>query len=181
MSDNLKIIPSSKQTAAWRKSRGLYGRACEDYQRDLVEKIIGKSVPKTHMRLHLFGNYSLKKCACPMTKDDGYEWSEDFDGRQKYANAIFYFNFKFVCGTGGAQTRTLRDETYRFVYTQLMYLKKHPYSKIYYINILDGIGSYNSMKFFNHLLEKKEFEGVVDHVYVGDMLGFQEWFDDNFE
>ena len=39
---------------------------------------------------------------------------------------------------GGAQTRTLRDETYHFVKAQLGALKKHTkYQNTYFINILD--------------------------------------------
>jgi hypothetical protein len=54
-----------------------------------------------------------------MLNDDGYEYSENFDGLILKNNNKFYFNLKFVCGNGGAQTRTLR-EIYHFInYTHI--------------------------------------------------------------
>lgn len=49
-----------------------------------------------------------------------------------------YFNLKFVCDSGGAQTRTLR-EVYHFIESQMRYLINSNTDNVYFINILDGI------------------------------------------
>ncbi len=107
---------------------------------------------------------------------DGFEWSEDFDGIQTINNSNLYYNFKFVCGNGGAQTRTLRDETYQFIKTQLNYLKKYPSSNIIFINILDGDGSFNSKPHFDYLMNQNKYIDIAQKCFIGDMASFQTWF-----
>ena len=92
-----------------------------------------------------------------MKNNDGYEWSENFDGLLLINNKKYYFNLKFVCGNGGSQTRTLREVNH-FIKYQLEYLIKYNNinNNIYFINILDGDASYNNMNKFIFLLNKKK-------------------------
>lgn len=56
-----------------------------------------------------------------MSNNNGYEWTENFDGLIMKNFSKYYFNLKFVCDVGGAQTRTLR-EVYHFIKHQMEYL-----------------------------------------------------------
>ena len=107
-----------------------------------------------------------------MTKNDGYEWTENFDGKVIKNNNTYYFNLKFVCDNGGAQTRTL-IEVYHFVKYQLEYLIKFNTSTIFFINILDGDTSYNNMKKFNYLLNKEQHTHILKYIFVGCLYDFQ--------
>ncbi len=99
-----------------------------------------------------------------MGKKNGniFEWTENFDGCQEN----IYFNLKMVCGTGGAQTRTLR-EVYHFILTQLKYLEKEPNSNIYFVNILDGEESCRRIKLFP--THKQIFVGSLSE-YIHQMI-----------
>jgi len=108
----------------------------------------------------------------PLKDDDGFEWTEDFDGFVKHLSNSFYLNLKFICDQGGAQTRSIR--VYHFIKTQLKYLVAN-YENIYFINILDGDTSFKSMSKFKYLLDCHA--DVKDHIFVGDMEQFEEfWF-----
>ena len=107
---------------------------------------------------------------------DGFDWSEDFDGLQTINDFELYYNFKLVCSGGGAQTRTLRDETYSFVETQLKYIKKNSSKKIIFINILDGDVSFGRMPHFKYLLNLPDYKEYNNKCFVGDMKQFQSWF-----
>ena len=48
----------------------------------------------------------------------------NFDAIAKKDNSIFYFNLKFICGAGGAQTRSLR-EVYHFIRCQISHIQKN--------------------------------------------------------
>tara|TARA_E500000331_G_scaffold317735_1_gene329317 strand:- start:459 stop:1034 length:576 start_codon:yes stop_codon:yes gene_type:complete len=185
----IRITPSKHQSKGWRlqnicKEYGQKNNSNEKYQRSLVEQItntnctIIKGFRINHTTLQ------LKQLINPMTQNgtkipDGFEWSEDFDGIQTINNTKFYYNFKFVCGNGGAQTRTLRDETYNFIKTQLKYLKKFPSTNIIFINILDGDGSFNSKPHFDYLKNQKKYIDITQKCFIGDMDSFQTWFATN--
>jgi hypothetical protein len=108
----------------------------------------------------------------PMLKSDGYEWTENFDGKVIINKNIYYFNLKFVCDNGGAQTRTLR-EVYHFIKYQFEYLIKFESKNIFFINILDGDTSYNNMNKFKYLLNKNQYMKFVKYVFIGSSYDLQ--------
>lgn len=108
----------------------------------------------------------------PMIKNDGYEWSETFDGIVLNNNNKYYFNLKFVCDYGGAQTRTLR-EVYNFIKYQLEYLIKFNMNNTYFINILDSNTCYNNMDKFEFIINKEKYKQVIKYVFIGSIYDFQ--------
>ena len=106
----------------------------------------------------------------PMTNNDGFDFTEDFDGKISINSNTVYFNFKFICDNGGAQIRSLR-EVYHFIHLQILYLQKNKYKKIYFINILDGDTSYKHYNKFNYLINESEND-IKEYIYVGDMYSF---------
>jgi hypothetical protein len=182
------LIPSSYyQTKKWRKNQKWYKNGkrneCEKYQRKMVETMTNSVCPKTKYRLHIEDNVLVEKHN-PLASKDGFDYTEDFDGLQEHNNTQYFYNLKFVCDRGGAQTRTLR-EVYHFIKAQLEYLLKH-YKKdesksknkkdIYFVNILDGDESYKNSDKYKYLLNKPRYVSMKDRVFVGDMKEFQEWF-----
>ena len=173
------LIPSAYyQTKNWRKNRKWYNNGksneCEKYQIKLIEKMLTNTLIKTDDRINMETNDIINK-KNPMIKDDGYEWSENFDGKILKNNNIYYFNLKFVCDAGGAQTRTLR-EVYHFIKYQLEYLIKFNMilkTITYFINILDGDTSYNNMNKFTFLLNKEKYKHILKYVFVGSLYDFQ--------
>ena len=184
--EEIFVENSENQTKEWRKDNicskdGQKDSSSEKYQRDLVKKITKRECPKSnHLRIN-HRTLELIKKNNPMTKSgkaipDGFDWSEDFDGLQTINDVELYYNFKLVCSGGGAQTRTLRDETYSFIETQLKYIKKYSSKKIIFINILDGDVSFNRMTHFIYLLNLPDYKEQKDKCFVGDMKQFQSWF-----
>lgn len=170
------LIPSSfYQTKDWRKNRNWYkngkSNECEKYQINLIEKIIVIKLMKTDDRINMETNKIISK-KNPMINNDGYEWSENFDGLLIKNNNTYYFNLKFVCDNGGAQTRTLR-EVYHFIKYQMEYLIKFNMNNIYFINILDGDTSYNNMDKFKFLINKEKYNQVIKYVFIGSLYDFQ--------
>ena len=94
----------------------------------------------------------------PFRHEDAFDWTENFDGKYRHNNKFVYFNFKFVVGSGGAQTRTLR-EVYHYIKKQNGHI---------FINILDGDEAYKKYKYFRHLLSLTK--------YVGDTYNFPVWY-----
>lgn len=192
------LIPSSYyQTKKWRKNRKWYkngkSNECEIYQRKMIEKITDSKCPKTKYRLHIENNELIEK-SNPLASEDGFDYTEDFDGLQERSNTQYFYNLKFVCDRGGAQTRTLR-EVYHFIKAQLEYLLKHYQTNdkdtkdtkskskkdvkskdICFINILDGDESYKNSDKFKFLIKKSKYVSVIDKIFIGDMKEFQEWF-----
>ena len=171
------LIPSSfYQTKDWRKNRKWYkngkSNECEKYQINLIEQIITLKLMKTNDRINM-ENIEIISKKNPMINTDGYEWSENFDGIIINNNNKYYFNLKFVCDSGGAQTRTLR-EVYHFIKYQMEYLIKFNTSNIYFINVLDGDTSYNNMDKFKFLISKEKYKQVIKYVFVGSLCNFQE-------
>jgi hypothetical protein len=165
------LIPSSYyQTKTWRLNRSWYKNGkfneCEKYQINIIEKILKIKILKTQDRINI-ETLSLSKMNKPLIFDNGYEYSENFDG---YYNNI-YFNLKMVCDNGGHQTRTLR-EVYHFIQSQFEYLLKTK-ENIYFINILDGDTSFNNMNKFNYLKNKEKYKEIVKFIFIGDLCQFQ--------
>ena len=177
--DNLlknKIICSKLQTKDWRKKQDWYitgkKNECEIYQRALIENIVIYKCKKQTNRLNLL-SFELKEYKNPMKYNDGFEWTEDFDGFINEYN--MYINFKMICDRGGSQTRSLR-EVYHFITTQLNYLKQNINKQnILFINILDGDESYRNINKFKYLLSKPEYL-TIKNIFVGDMKTFYDWF-----
>jgi len=170
------LIPSSfYQTKDWRKNRNWYkngkSNECEKYQINLIEKITMVKLIKTDDRINMETNEIISK-KYPMINNDGYEWSENFDGLIIKNYNKYYYNLKFVCDRGGAQTRTLR-EVYHFITYQLEYLIKFNTTNIYFINILDGDTSYNNMDKFKFLINKEKYKKVIKYAYIGSLYNFQ--------
>ena len=115
----------------------------------------------------------MKVNAQPMVQDDGFDYTEDFDGCMEIDKRNFWVNLKCVVGTGGSQTRTLRDECYRFLNAQLEFLVHKRPENCYFVNIFDGDEAASKMRLFRYLLGL--YPDVSDRVYVGDLTGFASW------
>jgi len=170
------LIPSSYyQTKNWRKNRNWYtngkSNECEKYQINLIEKIIKNKLIKTDERIN-YEKYEIISNKNPMCNVDGYEWSENFDGKLIQNNIKYYFNLKFVCDNGGAQTRTLKL-VYDFIKYQIEYIIKLNINNIFFINILDGDTSYNNMNKFNFLINKEKYKYIIKYIFVGSLYDFQ--------
>jgi hypothetical protein len=145
----------------------------EEYQRRLIVEGTGVECAKTHMRINWLTN-KMAENSRPMTKVDGFDWTENFDGIQKFeGDKTVFINLKCIVGTGGYQTRTLRDECYKFVLYQLKYLEANPKPEYYFANIFDGDESAKKMPMFQYLLQ--QYEPLKKYVYVGDLAGYFEW------
>lgn len=170
------LIPSSYyQTKHWRKARNWYNNGksneCEKYQLKNIEKIINLDIEKTNERINIETLKIINK-RNPLKENNGFEWTEDFDAKINNNNNIYYFNLKFVCSNGGAQTRTLR-EVYHFINYQLQFIKCNKTKNIFFINILDGDTCYNNINKFNYLLNKKIYEKQKKYIFIGSLYDFQ--------
>ena len=145
----------------------------EDFQRRMIVQGTGTPCPKTNTRIHLRKN-SLEIRAHPNIREDGYEYSEDFDGLQNFGDKTVYLNLKCIVGRGGSQTRSLR-EVYWHIEGQLRYLLASQQESIYFANILDGDEAHANMNKFQYLLGLPEFQGVRQKMYVGDLRGYFTW------
>jgi hypothetical protein len=89
------IASSYYQTKIWRKNRKWYNNGksneCEKYQINLIEKILQNKIIKTNERINIETNEIIDK-KNPMIFDDGYEWTENFDGLIIKNNNKYYFN-----------------------------------------------------------------------------------------
>jgi hypothetical protein len=162
------------------KRQELYGRVAggdgskkpELFQRAAIVEGTGRPCPKTKMRINKRQN-TMCDIACPMKKEDGFDYTEDFDGKQEFNQTTVWINLKSVVGTGGAQTRALR-ECYHHVEAQLNYLLKSK-KQDYFANVFDGDEAARQMRLFRYLLDLPEFDKVEDRVYVGDLKGYFAW------
>lgn len=170
---NVHIIPSQYQNKEWRNACIWYknGLACEKYQRNLVEKIIQTSCLKTHDRINL-RNLELKHLTSYKNDVNGFDWSENFDGKVILNNNIYYFNFKMICSDGGFQSRSSR-ENYWFMDAQMKYLELTNNKNIYFINILDGYVNNNNLEKYKSLIELYFIN--KNNVYIGDLFEFNNW------
>jgi len=167
------LITKEKRTGQFGKVAGGAGsQKPEKYQRQKIVDGTGIACPKTNTRINLRTN-SLKDISHPNTKDDGFDYSEDFDGSQSVKENKVYINLKCIVGKGGSQTRSLR-EVYWFVEGQLKTLKS--VENVYFANILDGDEAHFTKTKFEYLLNLPEFDKVKNRVYVGDLKGYFDWF-----
>ena len=174
------LIPSSfYQTKIWRKNQKWYKNGkhteCEKYQLNLIEKIIKLKLVKTEDRINT-ETYKIVSTKFPMKKDNGYEYTENFDYTISTKKSTVYFNLKFVCERGGSQTRSLR-EVYHFIRYQLEYLITFNSQNVFFVNILDGDEVYRNIDKFTFLYNKERYRDVVKYVFIGDLNTFQtKWY-----
>jgi hypothetical protein len=167
------LVLSVKQTKKWRQTQKWYKNGkhneCEIYQRNLINSIIKTKCNKTSDRIFKVDNkiYSKKN---PYNDEDGFEWTEDFDGKVIDNDKIYYFNLKFVCEVGGAQTRTLKG-VYDFIKAQINFITDNKLDNIYFINILDGDTSYKYNDKYKYLINKNIH--IEKYIYVGDLYNFE--------
>lgn len=171
--------PAIYHIKEWRKNQPWYidgkRNECEIYQRTQIESITNNQCPKTSERINMETN-DIIECSNPMTREDGFYWTEDFDGKQIYTDRDLYYNFKMCIGSGGGQTRTLREVAH-FIEYQLKYNLKHKYDIKYFVNILDGDICYKHYQKYFYILNKEKYKHVKNFVYIGDTYGFIDWFD----
>ena len=177
------IVPSAQQNKEWRKNADWYSTGksneCEKYQIGALQQVLfPKLLSKTNDRIHT-ENLEIIDCRCPLKQQDGYEYTENFDGVVQTGSNMFYFNMKFVCDAGGAQTRTLR-EVYHFIRLQMEHLLLllrdndiQPQNLPYFINLLDGDTCWKSAKYFDYLVQKEKYRGILENIFVGDLHTFQ--------
>lgn len=143
----------------------------EEYQRAKIIETTGLPCPKTNTRIN-FRTDELKDIVRPNTRENGFDYSEDFDGFQTINGKLIYINLKCIVGSGGAQTRSLR-EVYWFINGQLNIVGKT--ENIYFANILDGDEAYSNMDKFEYLKNMYPEESRYK-IYVGDLVGYFDWF-----
>jgi hypothetical protein len=154
--------------------RGGQSSLHEKYAREQIIKGTGLECPKTNVRINWRKN-ELVECPYPMRNENGFDYTEDFDGLQTFPSVKVWVNLKSVVGAGGSQTRTLRDECYRFVNAQLDYLVKSNATDTYFANIFDGDEAAEAMDKFRYLLGLEEYSKVCNHIYCGDLKGYFAW------
>jgi hypothetical protein len=153
---------------------GANSQSPEKYQRKKIEEGMGIKCDKTNMRINIRTS-KLVEISRPNINDDGFDYTENFDGIQKIDDKTLYYNFKCVVGKGGSQTRSLR-EVYWFMYGQMNVLKD--LEKIYFINILDGDEASNVMNKFKYLINELNLsESQLNQIYVGDLKNYFDWID----
>jgi hypothetical protein len=169
------LIPSHKQTKNWRQQQTWYKNGkrneCETYQLNQLKLITGLDINRSNKRIH-----KLKECIVyensPFNKKDGFEYTENFDGECMIESQTILFNLKFVCGSGGAQTRTLK-QVYDFIKSQQYVIDKD----IIIINILDGDESYRHCEKFEYLktilMCKKYLR--YSNLFIGSLHEFRQW------
>ena len=180
------IVPSAQQTKDWRKNAEWYDTGkrneCEKHQIQVLEQILSPhKIEKTNDRIHMESKKIVSQ-RIPLKCADGYEYTENFDGLIQTENGKFFFNIKFVCDSGGAQTRTLR-EVYHFIRLQLeillsnkneiRQLSSERNKGLHFINILDGDTCCKSAKYFDYLIQKEKYREVIENIFVGDLFTFQ--------
>ena len=156
---------------------GSGSRMPEEYQRSKIIEGTKIICPKSITRINLRTNV-LKDICRPNINNDGFDYSEDFDGIQIIKNKKIYINLKCIVGSGGAQTRSLR-EVYWFIEGQLRVLIYK--EDVYFANILDGDEAYKNMNKFEYLINLTEFDKIRNKIYVGDLKNYFKWFKDIFE
>jgi hypothetical protein len=170
----ITVLSSQYQTKDWRKDQEWYKggkhNECENYQKQLINKITKLDIIKTKLRINM-ESYELEYETSPLKKLNGFEYTEDFDGIIKNKDLKIFLNLKFICDQGGAQTRSLR-EVYIFIKAQLNVLKNNNL-KTYFVNILDGDTSFKHIDKFNYLINNFEDKDITKYIFIGDMNSFQ--------
>ena len=179
----MTFVKGDQQTKDWRKSQDWYidgkHNECELFQRKQIETILQVECAKTNLRFNT-ETYKLENMTRPLDHENGFEWTEDFDGVSMLRDKKLYFNLKFICDAGGAQTRSLR-EVYHFIHCQLEYFSAEQIEEttlpknIYFVNILDGNTATKHLSKFQYLLNKEKYNSIKENVFVGDMYTFNNW------
>jgi hypothetical protein len=172
-----KMITKEKRYEIFGKVAGGAGsRTPEIYQRSSIEEHTKNLCYKTNMRINLMTN-KLTQIAKPNMHDDGFNYSEDFDGCQVKNDKTIYINLKCIVGKGGSQTRSLR-EVYWFIRGQLEILKNGDDKKIYFANILDGDEAYSVMSKFTFLTNMYKNDDILKRIYIGNLKDYIKWYQD---
>lgn len=172
------FVRGVRQTKSWRHAQSWYrsgkSNECEKYQESALRSIGIKNIGKCHDRICEEG-YFIEEKIKPYIRANGFEYTENFDYKCAMPNETIYFNLKFVCDNGGAQSRTLRC-TYMFIKSQLKVLDVD--KSICFVNILDGDGSSKVFDKFEYLLSKVPH--YKSRCFVGDMYSFQFWWKEKY-
>jgi hypothetical protein len=154
---------------------GSGSRKPEEYQRAMIVAGTQQPCPPTHTRIN-WRKHEMVEVIHPMKHNDGFDYTENFDGQQIFGSKKIWYNLKSVVGSGGSQTRTLRDECYKFVQAQLDYILKTKTDTQYFANIFDGDEAAKQMNKFNQYLQcLPEYTSIVKYVYVGDLRNYFDW------
>ena len=175
ISGNL-ITKEKRQELFGKIAGGAGSQKPEEYQRKKIIEGTGIICLKTNMRIN-FRTNTLKNITKPNINNDGFDYSENFDGVQYINDNIIYINLKCIVGKGGSQTRSLR-EVYWFIEGQLNILKT--IKNIYFVNILDGDECNLTMPKFDYLISLYVFENIKNKIYIGDLKGYFDWFKNSF-
>jgi len=174
-----KISPSSLQTREWRQQQSWYNNGkfheCERYQKQHLLQLLREPMKPTFDRIY-FPTDEIISHPMPMTQRDGYEWSENWDGKLFMGGQLLYFNLKFVCSRGGMQTRTMR-EVYRFIKHQFQHMDKFDASTTRFINILDGDGCFHNKHHIDYIRESYR-EELNKRIFVGSLYEFTQTYTD---
>jgi hypothetical protein len=153
----------------------------EHFQRQTISTLTKVPCLKTNVRINLRTN-SLQELCYPNKSINGFDYSENFDGIQTIKDKTIYINLKCIVGTGGSQTRSLR-EVYWFVQGQLNVLlncstsiSSLTSSNIYFANIMDGDEASSSFSKFSYLLDLPIYSSIKHKIYVGDLKHYFDWF-----
>lgn len=174
----IEITKEKRHEKFGKVAGGAGAKSPEKYQREMIEMGTGVICAKTNMRIDL-RKFAMVELSCPNKTVNGFDFSEDFDGLQKYGDVFVYINLKCVVGSGGSQTRSLR-EVYWFIQGQLNVLIRRYETdalknKIYFANILDGDEAAKCESKYEYLLGLTEYKDIRDNVYVGDLHDYYEW------
>jgi hypothetical protein len=146
----------------------------EIYQRSKIVEGTGVACSQTIVRINKRTG-QMHDILHPMKHENGFDYTENFDGMQKLGENTIWINLKSVVGKGGSQTRTLRDECYPFIDAQLNYLLSSNTTTCFFANIFDGQEAAARMPMFNYLLNLPQFVNVKKYVYIGDLKNYFEW------
>lgn len=90
-----EIVSSNEQTKKWRTGCTWYKNGkkneCEKYQLAQINALIGIEPMKCKDRFYI-PTIEIKKKANPMKDIDGFEYTEDFDGKLEQNGITCYFN-----------------------------------------------------------------------------------------
>jgi len=166
------IVKSYLQTKNWRKNQKWYvngkSNECEIFQIGILERIMGTKLKKTNERINIELN-EIINIRTPYVFKNGFEFTENFDGKINLGKCTFYFNLKFICENGGAQIRSIK-EVYFFIKAQLKYLQENSNVDIKFINLLDGQFCFNNISKFEHL--QSQFNIDKKKIFIGDIHQF---------
>jgi hypothetical protein len=185
----MELTISKYQTKDWRMSQPWYKGGkhseCEKHQKSQIETITKKQLEKKQ-GIRINTQTGEIKCISNnifSKQPNKLDFTEDFDYRQvltkKDGKTVkIYYNLKFVCDSGGAQTRTI-VHVHNFLRAQIKLISLRKYKEAFFVNILDGDYCYKNRKFIvNPLMETDE--NCREHIFCGDTHEFQAWWSRKF-